>query len=144
VLIELAWVDGDAENPVFEEYSDVVYLTPDETRWMDVEVRHYADRAEEYEHRVDAGTTDRPLARFEYAPRDAAVGDEIRLDASGSRAVERAVAAFDWTIHDRAAIGRTVGHELTAADQEGVPIALRVTDTQGQFDTVSRRIRPID
>lgn len=144
VLVELAWVDGPDAGAVFEKYSDVVYLEPGERRWVDVGVRYYPDPADEYEHRVSAGRTERPVAQFGYVPRDATVGDVITLDASLSRVVEGTVAAFDWRLRDRHEFGREIEYELAAGDREGVPVELRVTDTQGASDAVAREVGPFD
>lgn len=141
VRVDLAWT-GDA-GEVFESYSDVVRLDAGESRWVDVAIRHYPERASEYEHRVGASRTERPLARFDYEPTSAAAGDLVVLDAGRSRVVDGAIAAFDWTIGDVYAVGREVEYRL-GDDADGVAVELRVTDTQGAFDTATRRIDPID
>ena len=144
VRVELAWLSGPDAGETFETYSDVVYLSGGERRWIEVPIRHYPARADEYEHRVSAAATDRPLARFEYSPREAAVGDVIELDAGESQAVEGAIAAFDWRIRDRHEIGRLIEYELETGDREGFPVELRVTDTQGASDAVVRTVGPFD
>ncbi|SNZ18003.1 hypothetical protein SAMN06269185_3195 [Natronoarchaeum philippinense] len=140
VAVALAWADGET----FETYSDVIGLAAGERRWVDVPIRHYGDAGGEYEHRVSAAVTSRPLARFDYEPATVAVGDLIRFDAGASRVVEGAIAAFDWTIGDAYEVGPEVQYRLGDADAEGVTAELRVTDTQGAFDTARRRVEPVE
>lgn len=142
VAVDLAWTAGEAEGEVFETYSDVVGLDAGERRWVDVPVRHYPDRKSDYEYRVAASRTDRPLAGFKYDPESPAVGDVVRFDAAPSRVVDGAIAAFDWSIGDAYEVGREIEFRLGEESSGGVDVELRVTDTQGEFDTARRRIEP--
>jgi len=130
----------DAEGEVFETYSDVVGLDAGERRWVDVPVRRYPDRESDYEYRVAASRTDRPLARFDHDSEEPGVGDVLRFDASSSRVVDGAIAAYDWSIGDAYEVGREIEYRLDEADADGLAVELRVTDTQGAFDTARRRI----
>lgn len=140
VTVDLAWTSGDADGEVFESYSDVVGLDAGERRWVDVAVRRYPDRERDYEYRVSATRTTRPLARFDYEPDDPGPGDRIVFDAGASRVVEGTIAAFDWRIGGGYRVGREVEYEFGEGDAEGLSVELRVTDTQGEFDTATRQI----
>lgn len=140
VAVALAWTSGDAEGEVFERYSDVVGLDAGERRRVDVPVRRYPDRESDYEYRVGAARTTRPLARFDYEPDAPGPGDRVVFDAGASRVVEGTIAAFDWQIGSGYAVGREVEYTLDDGDAEGLPVELRVTDTQGEFDTATRRL----
>ncbi|GAA0671933.1 hypothetical protein ACFQDG_13050 [Natronoarchaeum mannanilyticum] len=142
VAVDLAWTTGEAEGEVFETYSDVVGLDAGERRWVDVSVRRYPDQESDYEYRLAASRTDRPLARFAYDPESPAVGDVVRFDAGPSRVVDGAIAAFDWSIGDAYGVGREIEYRLEEESAEGLSVELRVTDTQGKFDTARRRIDP--
>lgn len=142
VAVDLAWTAGEAEGEVFETYSDVVGLDAGERRWVDVPVRRYPDRESDYEYSVAASRTDRPLARFDYEPERPAVEDVLRFDAGPSRVVDGAIAAFDWSIGDAHEVGRVIEYRLGEESAEGLAVELRVTDTQGEFDTARRRIEP--
>jgi|GEM_PF-5156678 len=142
VAVDLAWTAGEREDEVFETYSDVVGLDAGERRWVAVPVRRYPDRESDYEYRVAASRTDRPLARFEYDPENPAVGDVVRFDAAPSRVVDGAIAAFDWSIGDAYEVGREIEFRLGEGSSGGLTVELRVTDTQGEFDTARRRIEP--
>jgi len=142
VTVDLAWTAGEEEGETFETYSDVVGLDAGEQRRVDVPVRRYSDREDDYEYRVAASRTERPLASFDYEPEAPGAGDVLRLDARRSSVVDGAIAAYDWTIGDAYEVGREVEYRLGEADVGELAVELRVTDTQGEFDTARRRIEP--
>ncbi|MFC7234479.1 PKD domain-containing protein [Halosegnis marinus] len=88
-----------------------------------------------------------PNATFGFAPAVAVQGDEITLDASGSRDANGDIAGYEWTVtypngSTETLTGETVTETVptTVAAGADLRVALTVTDDAGNADTLARTV----